>query len=221
MNNRRGIYETYKLMSVPHFPLLDKNITATFRFYEELNDFLPKHRRKVDFETKFEGKRSVKEMVDALGVPPSEIDLILANGRSVGFDYILKAGDRFSVYPVFESLNIKHVTRLRDVPLRKTRFIAHKNTNDIVKRMRLLGYDIYCDPALSDREMIDISNREKRIILTKSKTLLESKQVSRGLLIRPGTTSRQVKKIIEYLDINDAAKLSSGVPGLQPRKFNK
>ena len=61
---------------------------ATFRFYEELNDFLPKHRRKTDFEAKFKGKRSIKDMIEALGVPHTEIDLILVNGKSVDFNYI-------------------------------------------------------------------------------------------------------------------------------------
>jgi hypothetical protein len=57
---------------------------AIFRFYEELNDFLPQHRRKQDFEVEFEGKRSVKDMVEILGIHLSEIDLVLANGsRSV------------------------------------------------------------------------------------------------------------------------------------------
>ncbi len=31
---------------------------ATLRFYEELNDFLPRHRRKTDFEVEIKGKRS-------------------------------------------------------------------------------------------------------------------------------------------------------------------
>ncbi|MBW1726666.1 MAG: hypothetical protein JRF31_01990 [Deltaproteobacteria bacterium] len=42
---------------------------GTFRFYEELNDFLPKHRRKTDFEAPFIGKRSIKDMIESLGVP--------------------------------------------------------------------------------------------------------------------------------------------------------
>ena len=174
---------------------------AIFRFYEELNEFLPKLWRKKDFEAQFEGKRTVKDMVEALGVPHPEIDLILANGRSVGFDHILKDGDRFSVYPVFESLNIKNITRLRDIPLRKTRFISDKNLDDVVKIMRRLGFDVYCDPALSDREMIEVSIREKRIILTKNSKLLQFREVTHAILIRPGTTTRQVEKIIEYLDI--------------------
>jgi len=179
---------------------------ATFRFYEELNDFLPKDRRKNDFEAEFKGKRSVKDMVAALGVPHADIDLILANGRSVGFGYILRDGDRFSVYPVFECLNIKCIARLREVPLRKTRFIADKTVNAIVKYIRHLGFDLYWDPALPEREIIEISKREKRILLTKNRKLLNSGDVDRGIFIGPGTVTRQVYKIIDHLDLRDGQR---------------
>jgi uncharacterized protein len=179
---------------------------AIFRFYEELNDFLPKDRRKVDFTAEFKGKRSVKDMVEAFGVPHPEIDLILANGKSVDFGYILEDGDRLSVYPVFEALNIENITRLREMPLRKTRFITDSNLGNIVKYMRLLGFDLYYDAALSDREIIKISNHEKRIILTKSSKLLKFKDVTHAIFIRPGTTEEQVNRIIDHLDIRDRAK---------------
>ena len=147
--------------------------TATFRFYEELNDFLPEPRRKTDFEAPFSGKRSIKDMIEALGVPHTEIDLILVNGISVGFDYILKDRDRVSVYPVFESFNITHVTRLRKIPLRRNKFIADINLGNMVKYMRVLGLDVYYDTSISNREMIEISNAKNRIILTRSKKLLK------------------------------------------------
>jgi len=176
---------------------------GTFRFYEELNDFLPTHRRKTDFETTFKGKRSIKDMIEALGVPHTEIDLILVNGNSVDFNYILQDEDRVSVYPVFESLNITNVTRLRKIPLRRNKFIADINLGDIVKYMRVLGFDLYYDPLLSTLEIIEISKRENRIILTKSKKLLKFKGVRHGIFIRPGTTVKQIKRIIDYLDIKD------------------
>ena len=176
---------------------------ATFRFYEELNDFLPKHRRKTDFEAKFKGKRSIKDMIEALGVPHTEIDLILVNGKSVDFNYILQDEDCVSVYPVFESLNITNVTRLRKIPLRRNKFIADINLGDIVKYMRVLGLDLYYDPLLSIRELIEISIKENRIILTKSRKLLRFKDVSHGIFIRPGTTIEQIKRILDYLDIKD------------------
>ncbi len=67
---------------------------VTFRFYEELNDFLPRRRRKVDFEIMFKGKRSIKDMIESLGVPHTEVDLILVNGKSVDFNYTLQDKDR-------------------------------------------------------------------------------------------------------------------------------
>ena len=179
---------------------------GTFRFYEELNDFLPTHRRKTTFEAEFRGKRSIKDMIEALGVPHTEIDLILVNGKSVDFNYILKNGDRASVYPVFESFNITDVTLLRKIPLRRHKFIADTNLGNIVKYMRVLGFDIYYDSLLSNREIIEISKRENRVILTKSRKLLKFKDVTHGIFIRPGTTTEQIRRIIDYLDIKDNIK---------------
>ena len=179
---------------------------ATFRFYEELNDFLPKHRRKTDFEVKFNGKRSIKYIIEALGVPHTEIDLVLVDGNSVDFNYILQDEDRVSVYPVFESLNITDVTQLRKIPLRRNKFLADTNLGNIVKYMRVLGLDLYYDSLLSTREIIEISKRENRVILTKNRKLLKFKDVSHGIFIRPDTTTEQVRRIIDYLDIKDNIK---------------
>lgn len=145
-------------------------------------------------------------MIESLGVPHTEIDLILANGKSVDFNYILQDGDRVSVYPVFESLNITDVTLLREVPLRRNKFIADINLGDIVKYMRILGFDLYYDPLLSTREIIEISKKESRIILSKSKKLLKFKDVSHGIFIRPGTSTEQIRRLIDYLDIKDTIK---------------
>jgi uncharacterized protein with PIN domain len=182
---------------------------ATFRFYEELNDFLPTHRRKTYFEASIEGKRSIKDMIEALGIPHTQIDLILVNGESVTFNYTVQDGDRVSVYPVFESLNITKITRLRKTPLRRTKFIADINLGHIVKYMRIIGFDTYYDPLLSPHEIIEISKREDRIILTQSRKLLKFKAVTHGILIRPGTPTNQVKQIIDTLDIKDSIKLFS------------
>jgi len=176
---------------------------ATFRFYEELNDFLPKHKRKTDYALTFNDKRSIKDAIESLGVPHTEIDLILVNGKSADFNYILQDQDRVSVYPVFESLNIADVTHLRKLPLRKSKFIADINLGKIAKYMRVLGLDLYFDPMLSPREIVEMSNKENRIILSTSRKLLKFKDVSHGIFVRPGTTVQQIKQIIDYLDIKD------------------
>jgi len=181
-------------------------ISVHFRFYAELNDLLPRSKRKLDFRVLFKDKRSVKDMIESLGVPHTEVDLILANGKSVDFSYLLEDGDRISVYPVFESLNIRNATRLRRLPLRKTRFIADGNLGDIVRLMRTLGFDVYFDPGISPREIIDISNSERRIILTRSRNLLKFKNVTHGIWVRPSPRLQEVRRIVELLDIRDQAK---------------
>ena len=94
------------------------------RFYAELNDFLPLWKRKRTTTCYFEVSGSIKDMTEALGVPHTEVDLILANGESVDFSYRVQDGDKISVYPVFESIDIPSLVRLRPVPLREVRFIA-------------------------------------------------------------------------------------------------
>src|SRR5690606_30945837 len=106
--------------SDPHAPQVHG---AEFRLHEELNDFLPAARRKVTFAYAFTGTPAVKDAIEAIGVPHTEIDLILVDGRSVGFEHRLHGGERVAVYPVFEGLDISPLTRLRPKPLRVTRFV--------------------------------------------------------------------------------------------------
>ncbi len=93
--------------------------TAFFRLYEELNDYLPAEKRKTAFGVSLERPTTIKEAICLLGVPPEEVDLVLVNGESVPFDHIISEGDRVSVYPIFESLDISKVTKLRGKPLIK------------------------------------------------------------------------------------------------------
>ena len=92
---------------------------VNLRFYEELNDYLPAEKRRSTFNLSFKETTTVNEVLCSLGVPTEEVDLILVNGESVTFDHTITNGDRISIYPIFESLDISGITRLRDKPLIK------------------------------------------------------------------------------------------------------
>ncbi|MEJ5202267.1 MAG: MoaD/ThiS family protein, partial [Anaerolineales bacterium] len=83
---------------------------AFIRFYAELNDFLPAPQRQTTSVVPIQINTTVKHLIESLGVPHTEIDLILVNSEAVDFTYRVQDGDRISVYPVFESLNIAPVT---------------------------------------------------------------------------------------------------------------
>jgi uncharacterized protein len=87
---------------------------AYFRFYADLNDFLLLHLRSRDFAHLIQdGTQSVKHLIESLGVPHTEVELILVNGRSVDFNYLVQAEDRVSVYPPFHTLDVSPLVDLR------------------------------------------------------------------------------------------------------------
>ncbi len=174
---------------------------ATFRFYEELNDFLPEEKRKVRFQHEFIDRTSVKDMIESLGVPHTEIDMILVNGNSVGFGYIVENKDDISVYPVFESLDITNVQHLRSKPLREPKFIADVHLGSLARYLRMLGFNVLYENDYSDEEIIEASVREKRTILTKDRELLKNSKITHGYWIRNEGTDDQLKEVIKRFDL--------------------
>lgn len=178
-----------------------KSKKAQFRFYEELNDFLPREKRKRDFEFTIKLNQTVKDAVEALGVPHTEVDLILVNGESVGFDYQLQDRDRVSVYPVFEHFDISPVNRLRPEPLRETRFILDVHLGKLCRYLRMLGFDTYYRNNLDDPEIIDRSISEKRIILTRDLGILKNGRVTHGYFLRSQNSKKQLLEVIQRFDL--------------------
>lgn len=175
-------------------------------FYEELNDFLPPERRKRPFELHFARRSSIKDMIESLGVPHPEIELILVNGRSVGFDHIVADGDRVSVYPVFERLDVSPLIRLRPAPLRTPRFVADANLGRLARYLRLLGFDCLYDNGYADADVARISAEQQRIVLTRDRRLLKRRIITHGLFVRAEAPREQVREILERLDLYTLAR---------------
>ena len=175
--------------------------TCEFRFYEELNDYLPPEQRKRTIAREITGTPSVKDAIESLGVPHTEIDLILVDGRSVRFDRRLRGGERIAVYPEFERFDISPLHRLRPKPLREPRFVADVHLGTLARFLRLLGFDTRYGNGLDDAELAAITSREKRILLTRDVGLLKRKAVVRGQWLRSRDPEQQVTEIVEALHL--------------------
>ncbi len=176
---------------------------AQFRFYEELNDFLPKEWEKTTFPFSFTGTPSVKNIIEAIGVPHAEIDLIIVNGVSVKFDYLLKGGEKVSVYPVFETFDISSINRLRKKTLRNIQFIVDVNLGKLAKKLRLLGFDTLFQNDYDDNQIVEIAFKEKRIILTRDKGVLKYSKVTHGYWIRNDDPKKQLIEVIEKFQLQN------------------
>lgn len=179
---------------------------AQFRFYEELNDFLPVDKRKRQILYAFNRNPSVKDAIESFGIPHPEVDLIIANGESVGFDYHVRNNDLISVYPVFESIDISPIVKLRESPLRNPAFILDVHLGKLARLMRMLGFDVMYRNDYDDPEIIRISVREKRIILTRDRKLLHAKIVTHGYCLRSQIPLRQIEEVLERFDLYHQTK---------------
>jgi uncharacterized protein with PIN domain len=171
------------------------------RFYEELNDFLAPALRKVAFAHTFERRTSVKDMIESFGVPHTEVDIILVNSHSVNFDYIVQDGDRISVYPVFETLDVSPLVRLRPKPLRTPAFVLDTNLGRLARYLRLLGFDCLYRNNYDDETVANLAVREHRILLTRDRALLQRKIITHGYFVREVRPRLQVKEVLARFDL--------------------
>jgi len=171
------------------------------RFYEELNDFLPPERRKVGFTHALTRRTAVKDLIESFGVPHTEVELILANGEPVDFSYIVQPDDRISVYPMFESLDASPLIRLREKPLRDTRFVVDANLGQLARYLRLLGFDALYRNDFTDAQVAQIGSQEHRVVLTRDRALLKQKIITHGYFVRAAKPHEQVREVLARLDL--------------------
>ncbi len=176
---------------------------ADLRFYAELKDFLTAHRRSGRVSRTFDVAGSVKDMIEACGVPHTEVDLILVNGESVNFSYRVGDGDRISVYPVFEAFDVSSLVRVRPQALRRTRFVLDGHLGRLARYLRLVGFDTSYSNAWSDHELVSISTGQHRILLTRDVGLLKHGAVTHGYYVRATDPPRQLTEILGRFHLAD------------------
>ena len=174
---------------------------ARIRFYAELNDFLPPERRMTAFDTEIRGVQTVKQLVESLGVPAADVDLVLVNGDPVGFDRVVRNGDRISVYPVFEAFDITAESRLRPRPLRQVRFVLDHHLAPLAAGLRRLGFDAVCPEDAGEEELARISKQERRILLTPDPGLIQRTGVTHGHSVLAADARRQLREVLERFQL--------------------
>jgi uncharacterized protein with PIN domain len=174
---------------------------ATFRFYQELNDFLPVARKQVAFEVEWRGTPSIKHLLESLGVPHTEVDLILVNDCSVDWAYQPRDGDRVAVYPVFESLDITPLIRLHPQPLREVRFVLDGHLGRLAAYLRMLGFDTWYQNHVDDPVLAQLAHDEHRILLTRDQGLLKRSLVTHGYWVRATAPREQLREVIARFDL--------------------
>ena len=171
---------------------------VSFRFYAQLNDFLPPDRRGRPF-TRSLNRCSVKDAIEALGVPHTEVDLILVNGAAVEFGHQLRDNDAVSVYPRFRSLDLSGTRRVGLEPAEPIRFVVDRHLGKLASFLRLAGFDALLVDG--DAEVAHLAARDGRVALTRDLGLLKRKIVRHGSWVRHTAPEAQFADILERFDL--------------------
>ncbi|MDH5611882.1 MAG: Mut7-C ubiquitin/RNAse domain-containing protein [Gammaproteobacteria bacterium] len=181
------------------------------RFNNELNDFLLPEQpgAVVSYELKL--PRSVKDLIESIGVPHTEIDLIIVNGKSVDLNYTVQNGDQISLYPtlkqgVNELQTISPLIHCQPEPLDEYRFILDVHLGRLAAYLRMLGFDALYQNDYDDLTLANISANEARMLLTCDRQLLMRKQIQHGYFVRARQPKQQLLEVLSRFDLYDKQK---------------
>ncbi|WP_137725919.1 Mut7-C RNAse domain-containing protein [Prescottella subtropica] len=170
-----------------------------FRFYGELNDFLRPLLRRRTVVHVFDGTPSVKDRIEAFGVPHTEVDLILVDGGVVGFGRRLCGGERVAVYPTFQAFD--GLPRLRPPP--PERFVLDVHLGALARYLRLLGIDCAYTNDAPDDVLVALSRTEYRVLLTRDVGLLRRSAVVHGGFVHETDPRRQLREVLDRFRLAD------------------
>ncbi len=174
---------------------------AVFRFSAELNDFLPPSQRQVSFTHVFKERTSIKDMIESLGVPHTEVDGILVNGQAVDFTYIVQDSDRIDVHPISTSGEVTPLVAVRPQLPSLLHFVLDVHLGKLASSLRLLGFDTLYRNDYADEELAAISASQQRILLTRDKGLLMRSLVIYGYYVRATKPEQQVIEVMRRFDL--------------------
>jgi uncharacterized protein len=172
---------------------------TSFRFYAQLNDFLPPAQRGHALTRDVHPHSTLKDTIESIGVPHPEIDLLVVNGAAVDFDYRPSDGDRVAVYPRFWTIDLEDRQRLCPPIPDPARFVTDVHLAQLAARLRSAGFDTVETPV--DEEVAALSQHETRIALTRDRELLRRKAVRAGSWIRHADPDDQFVEVLRRFDL--------------------
>jgi uncharacterized protein with PIN domain len=158
--------------------------SVKFKFHGSLNDFLlPRNRDSWNTYT-FTGSPSIKDAIEAIGIPHVEVCRILINEKEADFTHALHGHAMVEVFPY---------TQISAAPLN---FVLDVHLGKLARQLRLLGFDSLYQNNYTDRNIIDLVKQQERIVLTRDIGLLKHTAIQWGYWLRSQQPLAQLEEIV-------------------------
>ncbi len=176
---------------------------ATFTFHPSLKFFLPRVKRRGPFQHTFEHRTSIKDMVESFGVPHPEIGLLVVNGESVDFGYMMADGDDVVVHGCEHDADVQPQVALRPPREGRTRFILDTHLGRLAAYLRMAGFDTLYRNDYPDDELARVAHDENRVLLTRDVGLLKRSLVTHGYFVRETKPRKRIIEVMRRYDLAD------------------
>ena len=187
-----------------HQPIINPTMKiASFEFFAELLDLLPKRLGGGAFSYEFNGNQSVKHLIEALGIPHTEVGRILVNGSIVSDSYLVHSADQIEVHPA------RYEQQADEAPIASQLdfcFVLDNHLGKLAAYLRMLGLDSAYSNDYQDEQLVEIAIRDDRILLTRDRRLLMRKQVRAGYCIRSLEPVDQLKEVVRRFGLQRVVK---------------
>jgi len=151
-------------------------------------------------------RASIKDIIEALGVPHTEVGKIMSADGECDFHQIPDSGEIVDIYPFLRDIPVTFPTVLRPVPLPGLLFLVDKTVGKLARNLRMVGLDTEASDALALQEIAEEGCRTKRIVLTRNRDLLRIGSIVFGQLLRSTDHRRQLSEVIERYALESRLK---------------
>nr|WP_037909726.1 Mut7-C RNAse domain-containing protein [Actinacidiphila yeochonensis] len=164
-------------------PLITVHVPA------ELRIFLSAGRRAPVVETAVDGVSTLGHLVEALGIPLTEVGGLRVDGADAPRKHLPAAGADVEVLPV---------PRPQRVPGAPLRFLLDVHLGTLARRLRLLGIDAaYENEDIGDPALAARSAAERRVLLSRDRGLLRRRELWCGGYVYSDRPDVQLADVLE------------------------
>jgi uncharacterized protein with PIN domain len=182
---------------------------TTLRFFGELRDLIRVRHRDGAVPAAPGRRATVKDMIEACGIPHTEVGGISHGGRPLRFTDIPREDAAIDVTPLSPPVDVTRASFLRPQPHDRTRFVVDVNVGKLASLLRMLGVDTYYRNGMGDAEIAAVSETALRIVLTKDVALLKRKRILYGRLVRSRLPDRQLMEVVRFFGLHGPFRLFS------------
>ena len=170
--------------------------SATILLHGDLRDF------SSQTSAQFTGEPSIKDVIESIGVPHPEIDLVVLDGAAITLDTRARVGMTLELFPVREGPDLHP----RLIPHGEPCFVLDGHLGKLARILRLLGFDTIWERNPPDEVLAEISSREDRVLLTRDIGCLKRGIVRRGAWVRATEHVLQGREIVKRYQLEKAAR---------------